>query len=307
MLLSSNSDGTRLSSGGSTKAVSIKAIFKQMFAKSNDDDILLEAVTKCCSNIQGLPKDKHIQTILKLMHSNTSSEDGATPDRITLLTSTLKWMSNNIITNKILTTLLILQHHGPPRYLCRYNEAQHFLQSMIDSDEQKINPLNRQYALLLLQKIIFHNSNGTVLSKFFTTKPVTVKSLIIDTDYSVSISSNEILLIISMLLTIQNEIIKLINIIFSIKDSNNSEIITYHLSLQPIIQESFCVVVALSNLIKKLFTQEVKNNSITVSYINQYNDQLESLRLLYRRANDIQVLKENEAIPQTLPEFFPLA
>ena len=76
MLLNSNSDGTRLSSGGSKKAVSIKAIFRQMFGKSisnSDDDILLEAITKCCSNTKGLPKDKHIQTILKQMQENPAA------------------------------------------------------------------------------------------------------------------------------------------------------------------------------------------------------------------------------------------
>jgi hypothetical protein len=183
----------------------------------------------------------------------------------------------------------------------------HFLQAMIqDSDDKTINSLNRQYALLLLQKIRFHNSNGTILSRFFTTIPTTITSIIIDIDYNISISSNELLLIISMLLTCQNEVIKLMTIIFGIKDVSSNEIYTYHSSLQPIIEESFCIMIALSNLIKKLTNKEDKNKTITMSYVNQYNDQLQNLRGLYGRANDIEFLKQNQSIPSALPEFFPL-
>jgi hypothetical protein len=57
-----------------------------------------------------------------------------------------------------------------------------------DSDDKTINSLNRQYALLLLQKIRFHNSNGTILSRFFTTIPTTITSIIIDIDYNISLS-----------------------------------------------------------------------------------------------------------------------
>lgn len=314
MLLSSNSDGssggaTRLSSGGSTGAGSfkgsIKAIKRFIFGKSTNDDSLLKAITKCCSDKRGLPKQKHLRKILNQMHSNT--DDGATPDKITLFISTIKWNNNNIITNRLLSTLLILQHHCPSRVLCRYNEAMHFLQAMIqDSDDKTINSLNRQYALLLLQKIRFHNSNGTILSRFFTTIPTTITSIIIDIDYNISISSNELLLIISMLLTCQNEVIKLMTIIFGIKDVSSNEIYTYHSSLQPIIEESFCIMIALSNLIKKLTNKEDKNKTITMSYVNQYNDQLQNLRGLYVKANDIEFLKQNQSIPSALPELCPL-
>ena len=46
--------------------------------------------------------------------------------------------------------------------------------------------------------------------------------------------------------------------------------------------------------------------NFTTRYINQYNDQLENLRVLYRRASDIEILKQNESIPKAVPEFFPL-
>ena len=309
-LLSSNSDGIRLSSGGSKKSISIKGMFKQLFSPSSNDDILIEAITKSCNNTKGSPKEKHINTIIRQMHDNTSDIDGATPDRIVIIFSTLKWLSNNIITNKILTTLLILQHFNPSRMLHRYHEAIPFLQQLIDSEDLIINSINRQYALFLLNKINFHITNGSLLSKFFTSIPTSIKSIPLEIDYSPSISTNELLLIVSMLLSVQNEIIKLINLILSVKTdtTTQNEIFTYQYSLQPIVEESFCVIIALSNLLKKIINQDEKNKSITMSYINQYNDQLESMRSLYMKVGSLSIfnMENNNVIPSVLPEFFPI-
>lgn len=309
-LLSSNTNsGIRLSSGGSKKSVSIKGMFKIFFSPSSSDDILIEAITKCCNSNKGLPKEKHVNTIIRQMHDNISDIDGATPDRIVLICSTLKWCSNNIITNKLLTTILTLQHFNPSRCLHRYNEAIPFLQQMIDADEITINSINRQYALFLLNKTRFHVANGNLLSDFFTTIPTSIKSVPLEIDYSSSISiRNELLLIVSMLLSVQNEVIKLINLILSTKTDNmtQSELYTYQHSLQPIIDESFCVIIAVSTLLKKIVKEDEKNKSITMSYINQYNDQLESIRSLYMKVRSLSMYKETELIPMSLPEYFPL-